>query len=526
MEYINYTYAGTTYKIAIGEPDKAKVDQYYQQNLKGSSFIYSGTGGAKTRGIAERKFKMQLMAAAYRLERQERLKAKVDEFFRKNKHVIKEQPDGSPQSTSAQTPIRKGEPGISRRRTELPPILKGADKTIKTPAAENPVVVTDEDARKQVSTLADELNRSVTRKLRAGFVNKSMEPDELLVDHRAQVADLAMISAGLGHREGQLQKLFTGIDRFSRSFMPKNVELTGYTFMTRPRLNLSTANISTDPLFAAMLTDRYSDVAFAIRCMLDTQFCKDNPLEVDSCPLIDKHNPFAVLLSNAITGIGGFNDVIVSTETTEDGYFQENMTYAIGGEKLDKTYELTPTFRDYPGSPVAATFDFWVKYLTNLYEGRMIQYADAIDANRLDYTVSIYRFIVDRANRHITRWAKATGCFPVTSPVGVPFNYGQGERIVAGTDNFTINFKANRLEYNNPVILREFNMLVRRYNPTTITRKNPQLKAFAYAAQNNYEGIPYVTIGDYGYELSFINHDTNVPLTDNSSSKFLPNGTI
>ena len=85
MEYINYTYAGTTYKIAIGEPDQAKVKQYYQEHLKGSSFIYSGTGGAKTRGIAERKFKSQLLASAYRLERQERMKAKIDEFFRKNK---------------------------------------------------------------------------------------------------------------------------------------------------------------------------------------------------------------------------------------------------------------------------------------------------------------------------------------------------------------------------------------------------------------------------------------------------------
>jgi len=140
----------------------------------------------------------------------------------------------------------------------------------------------------------------------------------------------------------------------------------------------------------------------------------------------------------------------------------------------------------------------------------MVQYADAIDANRMDYTVSIYRFIMDRTRKTITKWAKCTGCFPVNAPVGVPFNKNQGEQFITSADNFSIVFKANRLEYNDPIIIHEFNMLVRRYfnhasgDNDTLMGDNSALYAYGYTAQNNFWGIPYIRNGEHGYELVWL----------------------
>jgi len=363
-------------------------------------------------------------------------------------------------------------------------------------------------------TLADNINFEVQKlisihktaggaSLRAsGFVNRAV-PDYDEKNFLDQVVEMAWETSGLGSSETQLAQVFSRHDRFGRSMVMKNAIFSGYTFFTRPRLCLADWNIIADRKLQHLVTTDIHTIPFAIRCLLDTRFAAMYE-NAANCPLFDMHNPFLVPFCNAVRSVSGFNDPTLVTETTEGGFFSEDQTYVIGGDRLAKTYDINCQFRDYPGSPILALADAWCQYMAGLTDGSLQQYSDAIDLNRMDYTVSIYRFLMDRTNRYIMRWAKCTGCFPVSPPSGVTFNLNEGEAMVNAAAEINVPFKANRIEYDDPVILREFNMLVRRYayDAADIGGKP---HAFAhFNATNNFAGIPYIRPSQNGYELIWI----------------------
>lgn len=370
--------------------------------------------------------------------------------------------------------------------------------------------------RKKYSCLADALNdmaaqietavpgNGVSRRQR-GYVTRQI-PKNTEKSFLDQVVEMAYETTGAGGQHTQFAQVFSRHDRFQRSMIPKNAVFSGFTFFTRPRLCLRDYNICADRKFSILRTTDRTSVPYAIRCLLDTQFASDDQ-DADKCPLFDKNNPFLVPLCNSVRSVSGFNDPALVTETTEGGFFSEDQTYVIGGDRLARTYDINCMFRDFPGSPILAIIDYWCQYMANLTDGSMQQYADAIDFNRMDYTVSIYRFLMDRTNRYIARWSKCTGCFPVSPPSGVVFNLNEGEFLVNAASEINVPFKANRIEYDDPVILKEFNMLVRRYARDDIM--NGGLKAFSQVAQNNFSGIPYIRPADnmFGYELLWLSRN-------------------
>ena len=510
-DQMKFHYRGKVYALDLEPANNARIEALAKQRLVeryGQERVDKNQINPSAKTLANR-----IAAAAERAERATKAKNK---FLKNNAYALSK--GEAPNESVPNGVVASGDPGISQRHSEPDPAVYGAKNVTKqeTGKQAKTEVITDSDRNDATPTLVDKLNDLVYSHPKTGYVTKALTQtgsDNYLKD----VVDVAYQMSGRGHQNSQIAQIFRSIDRYDLSLAPKNVEQTGYTFITRPRLNLSDVNLAADRRFTGMRTNNVNDVAFGIRCMLDTQFCRDNLSQAQACPLIDLQNPFSVLLCNALTSISGFQDPTLTTETTDNGFFQEAQTYAIGGDRMARGYEFTLSFRDYPGSPVLAAIDYWYQYMMNLCDGSMIQYADAIDANRLDYTVSIYRFIVDRTRRVITKWAKATGCFPINSPSGVPFNKGQNEMFVTVNDNFSVNFKVNHVGFtSDPLIIQEFNMLVRRY----LGKKASQMNYSVYTneAQNNFTGIPYIGVGEFGYEMMFLHNDTSVELTKSSSS--------
>lgn len=141
------------------------------------------------------------------------------------------------------------------------------------------------------------------------------------------------------------------------------------------------------------------------------------------------------------------------------------MTIVKGAELFNRTQELSLEFVDIQGSVVLSCFFYWCLYMALQAKNIVMAYPDDIYEQRLNYTVSIYRFITDHTRRNILWWCKATGCFPKSAPIGAIFNINQGEINVAAAKNFSIPFAANCIEYNDPGIIYDFRTLVRRYNP-------------------------------------------------------------
>lgn len=316
---------------------------------------------------------------------------------------------------------------------------------------------------------------------------------------------LALRFGGFGSTDFSQFQFFHNFNIYNKSFTPGTArELRGFTFITRPHLNLTNRNLAHISRFTHLLQADNTSVSMYIRQMLDTSYAHKYGGVGGSriCPLIDTHNPFNVLLCNALVSMNGFPDPDLAIESTAGGFFSEQQTNVIGYNRLAKGQDLQLEFNDYNGGVVLAMHDVWCQYAGYIADGQMMQYLDDIEDNIMGYTVSIYRFMLDHTGRFITRWAKATGCYPKLYPAGTPFNVNEGEQVVAAVKRVTIPYWVHHFDYNNPEILMDFNELVRRYN-ASITNPDEYAPVRPALINNNLMGIPYVEQREGRFELVF-----------------------
>lgn len=337
-----------------------------------------------------------------------------------------------------------------------------------------------------------------------------------------EIANESLKYAGGGATENILQNFLSRIDRHGTVLVPLNNLNYGYTFITRPRLNLTGGNLRQHPVLSTLYTDEKNSVPFMIRALLDTRLCNGQPLfsgafggyatfndetmtfmeNAATSGLIDVRNPFFTPLCNGLKGISGFPDFNLESETTEGDFHSGDFTFVKGSDMNNRTQELSLEFRDCQGSVILSCIYFWCLAMALQAKGVIMAYPDDIYAQRLNYTVSIYRFVMDSSRRNILWWAKATGCFPKSVPVGALFNINQGEVTISSAQNFSIPFVANKIEVNDPGILLDFNKLMQSYCPN-ITSPDYYPNVEDNSARYNFMGLPYIESTRIGLELKW-----------------------
>lgn len=323
-------------------------------------------------------------------------------------------------------------------------------------------------------------------------------------------------SAGAGAYGSVMQNFFANIDRNGTALVPLNTMNVGYTFITRPRLNLTSGNIRQHPVLSTLDVIDPNSVSFMIRMLLDTRLSRGLKIRVNgkdrdedhglsdiaaaaaSSSLLNVKNPFFTPLCNGLKGISGWPDVNLVEETFAEDFHSGDFTYLKGWDGNNRTQELSLEFRDIQGSIILATFYYWCVYMAMQAKGVVMAYPDDIWLQRLNYTVSIYRFVMDPSKSTILWWSKATGCFPKSAPVGALFNIDQGEVTISSATNFSIPFVANDIKYNDPHILGDFNTLVRRYCPEITTAPDVATSANhpLLDPYRNFSGIPYIDMSE------------------------------
>lgn len=351
--------------------------------------------------------------------------------------------------------------------------------------------------------MADDLIRSTTQETSSSSVYKV--PEEQRQRLMEAVTETIAIGAGRGSNSAVAQTLLSKHDRFGNSAVQINAEMVGLTFFTRPRLNMTTMSLRQDPALAILDTLDPLSWMFSLRCNLDSAFAR-SPQGRDAaamCPWFNDETPFNVPLSNMLTGISGWPDFSVEYETTESGYFSEDMTMVRGSDWGRRTYDLSCTFRDIQGGYLMAYFYYWLRAMALQMDGTIVAYPEDREANRFNYTCSIYRFVLDPSMRTITKWAKATGCYPVSLPIGDVFNFGPGDSFIHTSQSFTIPFKANNVSYMDPRHLAAFNTLVRRYAGENVADGDNRIKTSVTAA-HNFCGVPWIDQYSGNNELMFL----------------------
>lgn len=369
-------------------------------------------------------------------------------------------------------------------------------------------------------------------------------------------------SAGLGPTTATVSNFLSRLDRHGTALLPANTLNYGYTFITRPRLNMTEGNLRQYPVLSSLLNTDPNSVSFMIRMLLDTRLhrnkrinygggatavksYKDNEAATLSdiaktSPLLDIENPFFTPLCNGLKGISGWPDFNLAEETTEGDFHSGDFTFIKGSDYNNKTQELSLEFKDVQGSIILATFYYWCLYMALQAKGVVMAYGDDIYLQRLNYTVSIYRFITDPSRKHIVWWAKATGCFPKSVPIGALFNVNQNEVSISSAHEFSVPFVANDIKYNDPGIILDFNTLVSSYcpdmaeikegnsyvdNPARVTIPTNSVTG-TISSSYNFMGLPYINGTRTGnYEMAWkvkpdmLTSDRNIPSISGDSSR-------
>ena len=179
-------------------------------------------------------------------------------------------------------------------------------------------------------------------------------------------------------------------------------------------------------------------------------------------------SPFIPLLSNHCVEVPGGRDYMLGSHETEGDYYGGRLNYPTGGGDLNASGEITLNFRDNYWSQIFYLFYTWVLYIDLVSRGEIMPRITNIWERVLDYTCSIYVFVLDKDQTTIKGWAKYTGCTPRSVPMGQIMHSDKGEN--DNWRNISIPFVYNHVEYMDPQIFMDFNFVAgteyeRKINP-------------------------------------------------------------
>lgn len=169
------------------------------------------------------------------------------------------------------------------------------------------------------------------------------------------------------------------------------------------------------------------------------------------------NSPFIPLLSNHCTEVPGAKDFVLGSFETEGDYYGGRLNYPTGGGDINSSGEISLTFRDNYWSQIFYLFYMWVLYIDLISRGEIMPRITNIWEKELDYTCSIYVFVLDKDQSVIKGWAKYTGCSPRSVPMGGIMHSDKSDN--DNWRNISIPFVYNHVEYMNPEIFMDFNFV-------------------------------------------------------------------
>lgn len=301
------------------------------------------------------------------------------------------------------------------------------------------------------------------------FTNWSPESSESTVAVKDQIS---LTSGSMGEMSRAATNAFYGINHRSTGIAVRpNSDNHGLTLFTRPRLNLSYDNISSVRNFSQLLTEDQYNLPRAIRAYLDTVSNTGRSsyqVPLVSSPLVDPKNPFISLMSNLLVSISGWPDATLDTHTSPAGIANETWSMVDSLPNDYSTYDLTANFKNITGDPITLLLHIWTQYASRVSEGSMNPWPDSLVENEIDYATRIYRLVLDPTKTVVQKIASCGYGFPYVNPIGAAFNFDTTAPIVTDNQEISVPFKCNGFIYNDPILVMEFNQLVKEFNPAMI----------------------------------------------------------
>lgn len=249
--------------------------------------------------------------------------------------------------------------------------------------------------------------------------------------------------------------------RIKNTTLPISRDNYGYTFFTRPQLNLTAENTSKDRKFASMINAAPVSYQTYTRMMLDPRLAYQG----FKSPLADHMQAFLPILTNACTSVSGWPDIAVPEFTTPSGTYSEQMSYTDGFTNEYESFDLSISFLNTRGNYLVYKFWIWLYYQVYVFLGNMDPYYDFIVEHEIDYHTRIYRITTDQTNRYVTNIASTGWAYPTNVPTSALLDYNIDRPYNTNNSEINIRFKCGVLQFNDDVIKLEFNQTQAIHNP-------------------------------------------------------------
>ena len=279
-------------------------------------------------------------------------------------------------------------------------------------------------------------------------------------------------NSGRSDIDRTISNTFFGINILGRNpGISLNTENHGYTFFTRPTMNMSYNNLIVDRVMSNLVNESSNSLARMIRCLFDPELEESEQIEAVG---IDRKNPFIPLLSNNLISLSGFSDFTLNTNMSQPGLYREVYGYTDDVPYNYTSYDITANFRNLEGDPISFMMLLWGWYQGLVYEGRLMPRPGYIIKNEIDYQTRIYRIILDSTRTYVTRIGATGVSWPITSPIGNIFNFeGDGSQspFTTANDQISINFRSLGFTYYDNILIYEFNKLVTDFNSDMLDQR-------------------------------------------------------
>lgn len=328
------------------------------------------------------------------------------------------------------------------------------------------------------------------------------------------VLDITKIAGGYGRTSLAALNVLRGINhRGSGNIVPANTDEQGFTFFTKPNLNLSYDNVNAVRRLSFLAQGGSNSMGTAIRCML-------SPLVVDTTKLhpgwtmsnmperdkkdqrssvIDDRYAFIPLLSNTLLSLSGWPDFVVESFNSKEGLMKETVSWIDSLPDNYTQFDLTANFQNMDGDPVINLIAVWMEYASRVACGEMNPYPQMIVENEIDYQTRIYRIILDPTRTYVRKIADVGVAYPSAVPNGSSFNMDSDSMFNEENKQVSVRFTCTGVRYNDPITIVNFNRTVATFNPIMhdATRADAMVKIEgAEKRLFNYMGYPWISEGN------------------------------
>lgn len=255
-----------------------------------------------------------------------------------------------------------------------------------------------------------------------------------------------------------------------------------YVFITKPDLcilnsNGGISNVLSNNAFFVDAVRRYKNVAAQLQSSYST-----------------RSGPFMTMLSNALTStleIPGINAEMIDTAANIYG---TKISYRGTSHKSDEDHDFSLEFEDTKYLDVYMLFKMYDEYEKLKWRGA-IDFTKAESDRWQNYIinkvlhdqVTMYKFIVADDGSRIVYWARVTGCTPTSIPREAVSDMQDPVQ-----QKLTVGWKGHFVRDMDPVIISQFNILVKQY---VLGRSElPLYNTEAHAMDGRWAAMPYVEI--------------------------------